>query len=188
MPALEARLSDYVAEVMRFRRALNLTSVDDPDVFFARFIEPSLALLDWMPERGRLLDVGSGMGIPGVPLLLARRGLHGLLVERRRKRAEFLRHLVRTLELDAEVHAEDVERLPPLDADVAVARAVADQERLLTMLRRHLKPGGCAVVPVPMASAPVRIEGWRCEEDRRIMSGRQRVRCYRRMRDQEGFT
>jgi len=189
MPALEAGLDRYVAEVMRFRRALNLTSVDDRRAFMARFIEPSLALLAWVPDRGRLLDLGSGMGIPGVPMLLARSELHGLLVERRRKRAEFLRHLVRTLDLDAEVFAEDIERIPPLAADAAVARAVADQVRLLLMLKRHVRPGGLAVFPVPTASERVRVEGWRCERDRRIMPGqRQRVRVYRRMPDQEGFT
>ena len=65
----------YIDEVMKFRRALNLTSISDPELFHARFIEPSLALSEWLPEEGRMLDIGSGMGVPGIPLLMARPGL-----------------------------------------------------------------------------------------------------------------
>ncbi|MDX8402570.1 MAG: RsmG family class I SAM-dependent methyltransferase, partial [Mariprofundaceae bacterium] len=128
---LEGRIRElgqrWIDEVMRFRRALNLTSVDDPSAFRERFLLPSLAMAAWLPDRGRLLDVGSGMGVPGIPLLIAKPGIFGILVERRLKRAEFLRHLVRTLGLDAEVMADDVNRIPRLEVDVCVARAVADQ-------------------------------------------------------------
>lgn len=79
----------YVSEVMRFRKALNLTSISTSDEFVRRFVLPSLALLDWVPDNGRLLDIGSGMGVPGIPLLLARKGLYGLLVERRKRGLNF---------------------------------------------------------------------------------------------------
>lgn len=151
---------DYCREVLRFRKALNLTSVSDEEEFMLRFVRPSVALAEWMPERGRLLDIGSGMGVPGVPLLISRPGLHGVLVERRKKRAEFLRHLVRVLKLDAEVFDADIEELPSLGVDICVARAVTHVPGLLRMCAQHMNPGGVAVFPVPQTASDADIEGW----------------------------
>lgn len=157
---LESKLKIYVDEVMKFRRALNLTSVDDLELFYARFIAPTLRLKLLLPDQGRLLDVGSGMGVPGVPLLLALPGLMGVLVERRKKRAEFLRHLVRKLSLQAEVYDADVNRLPPLHVDVCVARAVTAESDLLKMFAPHCNPGAIAVLPVPSHAETVAQAGW----------------------------
>ncbi len=176
--------SAYVDEVMKFRRALNLTSVSDPAVFRRRFIEPSLALASFMPEAGRLLDIGSGMGVPGIPLLMACRGLHGVLVERRKKRTEFLRHLIRTLGLDAEAIDADIRALDSLRVDICVARAVTEEGALLRMCAPHMVDGGVAVLPVPSSAMPADINGWRLDGETRIPSGSenadgQLVRCYR---------
>jgi len=80
----------YIAETMKFSRALNLTAIHDAEEFSRRFIGPSVALCNWIPDSGVLLDVGSGMGVPGIPILIRRPGVHGVLVERRKKRAEYL--------------------------------------------------------------------------------------------------
>jgi len=155
------KLDDYCREVLRFRKALNLTSVSDEKEFKLRFVDPSVALAQWMPEGGRLLDIGSGMGVPGVPLLITRPCLHGLLVERRKKRAEFLRHLVRVLKLDAEVFDADINDLPKLEADICVARAVTNVPVLLSMCEPHMRPGGVAVLPVPQSTAAAELFGWK---------------------------
>ncbi|EAU53425.1 16S rRNA (guanine(527)-N(7))-methyltransferase RsmG [Mariprofundus ferrooxydans] len=178
----------YVSEVMRFRKALNLTSISTHDEFVERFILPSLALLDWVPDSGRLLDIGSGMGVPGIPLLLARSGLHGLLVERRKKRAEFLRHIVRTLDLNAEVFDADINHLPSLSADVCVARAVTDERELLTMCNQHVGVSAVAVLPVPATSQAVSVVGWGAYDERTVdvVGSQQLIRCYRH--DKEGST
>jgi len=150
----------YAQEVLKFRKALNLTSIDNEGDFFSRFIEPSLTMTKWMPEEGRLLDIGSGMGVPGVPLLIAKPGLVGVLVERRKKRAEFLRHVVRTLKLNAEVYDADINHLPSLNVDICVARAVTDEGQLLEMCRPHVNQGAVAVLPVPRASNCAHVAGW----------------------------
>ena len=175
MPELEERLAAYAAEVARFARALNLTGARTPEAFLGRLVRPSLALLRWMPEAGTLLDVGSGNGVPGVPLLLARPALSGVLVERRQKRAEFLRHLVRRLGLNARVLAADIEQVPPVGADVFVARAVAEEARLLGWARRHLRAGGRAVLVVPEQKEPPQAKGFRLEADARAEAMRVRV-------------
>jgi len=167
---LEASLELYVAEVLRFSKALNLTSVHNAGEFRSRFIEPSLAMCEIMPEQGRLLDIGSGMGIPGIPVLLARPGLYGLLVERRQKRAEFLRHLKRMLGLQAEIYDEDVRNLLALDADVIVARAVAAPLQLLHMCTRHSRKGTIAVLSVSRGAGRVSVPGWRFMEECRFQS------------------
>jgi len=170
----------YVGEVLRFSAALNLTSVKQPDEFHRRFVAPSLALCRWMPERGRLLDIGSGMGIPGIPILIACRGLHGVLVERRKKRAEFLRHVVRLLGLDAEVYDRDVQQLACLHADVCVARAVTRPETLLSMCSAHANVGARAVFPVADDSMPASLPAWRMEEEHRVGEDvMQKVQIYR---------
>jgi len=171
----------YVSEVLRFRKALNLTSVSDHDEFVRRFISPSLALLKWMPEHGRVLDIGSGMGVPGMPLLLANRGLYGLLVERRKKRAEFLRHIVRSLDLNAEVFDADINHLPCLSADVCVARAVSDERVLLNMCTGHARDSAIAVLPVPVVSRAVSVNGWNSFDESLVdINGTpQLIRCYR---------
>ncbi len=170
----------YVREVLRFSTALNLTSIRDAADFHRRFVMPSLALSHWMPARGRLLDIGSGMGIPGIPLLIACAGLHGILVERRKKRAEFLRHIVRLLALDAEVYDRDVRDLDPLRIDVCVARAVTRPRELLALCTGHANVGARAVFPVADRSEAVSLPGWQLENDQVFDQGVvQRVQIYR---------
>jgi len=151
----------YVDEVLKFRKALNLTSIVDPELFNSRFIQPSLAMGQWVPNSGRMLDIGSGMGVPGIPLLIEKPQLVGVLVERRKKRAEFLRHVVRKLKLQAEVYDADICSLPSLKADVCVARAVTDEQRLLEMCSAHMNHEATAVFPVPLIHHLAHADGWK---------------------------
>lgn len=158
---MKERLELYVHEVLRFRKALNLTSISDKYEFDKRFVQPSIALAEWMPDEGRLLDIGSGMGVPGIPLLIAKPGLQGVLVERRKKRAEFLRHLGRVLGLNVEVYDADVNALPCLGVDVCVARAVTNINGLLEMCSSHVNDHALAVFPVPRGQPVTEdVPGW----------------------------
>jgi len=178
MPADAQR---YIDETLKFSKALNLTAVRDAGEFSRRFIGPSEALCKWLPDHGVLLDVGSGMGVPGVPILLRKPGLHGVLVERRKKRAEFLRHIVRLLGLDAEVHDCDVRDLTGVCADVCVARAVTRPDALLSMVAGKMAPLGRAVLPVPDSLEAFSYPGWVLESvDEVVCQGiRQHIHCYR---------
>ena len=175
-------IARYIAEPMKFSKALNLTAIHDSDEFYRRFIGPSEALCRWMPESGVLLDVGSGMGVPGIPVLINRPGLHGVLVERRKKRAEFLRHIVRLLSLDAEVHDCDMRDLQGVSADVGVARAVTRPDELLPMMAHSMSDSGRVVLPVPDTLAPLSFAGWELEFVDAIESEglKQRIHCYRK--------
>jgi len=173
----------YIVETLKFSKALNLTSVKDAHLFRQRFIEPSLALCKWLPQQGILLDVGSGMGIPGIPILLARSELHGVLVERRKKRAEFLRHIVRTLRLNADVYACDVRDLKGIQASACVARAVTRPETLLNMTAPHMLRNAVAVLPTASEMQAGSVSGWDFEGSEKIALGneQQHIQRYRRM-------
>ena len=176
-------MDQYVAEVLKFRKALNLTSVADVSVFNQKFIRPTLAMAQWVPDGGRMLDIGSGMGVPGVPLLIAKPDLIGVLVERRKKRAEFLRHVSRRLGLKTEIYDEDVNALQSLKVNVCVARAVTDECSLLKMCRTHVSAGAVAVLPIASTHPPAKLDDWVLEHEQSVSIGvngvHQLVRCYR---------
>lgn len=100
------RLARYVETADRWRRAVDLVAGRLPSARLWTLIGDTLAALPYLPREGRLLDVGSGVGIPAIPLLLARPGLYGVLLEPRERRWAFLREVVRDLGLSAEVRRE----------------------------------------------------------------------------------
>ena len=162
---MDDRQRVYCEEVLRFRKVLNLTSVKDASVFFKTFISPSIMLGKWIDDGAVVLDIGSGMGVPGLPLLIHRDDITGVLVERRMKRTEFIRHVIRKMKLRAKAYDADINDLEPLGATVCVARAVSNVKSLIQMCDKHIVPGGKAVLPVPDdAELPI-IGGWLLSED-----------------------
>ncbi len=94
----------------RWGRVCDLTaSLPAHDLVRDHVLE-SLAGVPWVPA-GVVVDVGSGAGFPAIPILLARRDVHGVLVEPRARRWAFLKEVVRELGLDAEVRRGRVEGL-----------------------------------------------------------------------------
>jgi 16S rRNA (guanine527-N7)-methyltransferase len=110
-----------------------------------RHLLNSAVLAEALPELPvglRVLDVGSGAGLPGIPLLLACPGLRMQLVEPLQRRYAFLVETVELLDLPVEVVRARAEELPPEAADVVVARAVAPLARLLALTLPAVRPGG----------------------------------------------
>ncbi len=139
-----ARLADYARLLDRWGRVHNLVKFASAAELVDRHLLDSLAAVANMEEaRGLLVDVGSGGGLPGVPLLVAKPGWRGLLLEPRTKRWAFLREVIRELGLDAEVQAcrfQDAKiTVPP---DVIAARAVGQHDVLLTWAASRLAPAG----------------------------------------------
>jgi 16S rRNA (guanine527-N7)-methyltransferase len=85
--------------LLRWNRKMNLTALRTPPQIISRHFLDSLLLLPHLPETGRLLDLGSGAGFPGLPLKIARPGLSIDLVEATAKKASFLKEAVRRLGL-----------------------------------------------------------------------------------------
>ena len=94
----------------------------------------------------RIVDIGSGAGLPGLPMVIAKPDLHVVLVESLLRRTEFLRMVITELGLDVEVvrgRAEDAEvRRVAGGADAVTSRAVASLDKLTRWSLPLLRPGG----------------------------------------------
>ncbi len=135
------RLAAYVALVEKWQQRVNLISASTlPDIWM-RHIWDSAQLALLVPAgTGRILDVGSGAGFPGLVLAaLCDAELH--LVESDQKKAVFLQTVIRETGVRAVVHNRRIESLPPIGADIVTARALASLERLLELLEAQLVPG-----------------------------------------------
>lgn len=125
------RLLDYVALLMRWNAAYNLTAVRDAPAIVTRHLLDSLTLAPHV-TGARLADIGSGAGLPGIPLALSRPFEHVLLVDSNGKKARFLREAVRHLGLaNTEVAESRVEAMTG-EFDCITARAFATLADMLT--------------------------------------------------------
>jgi len=134
-----SELDSFLNEIEHANRKFNLYSRklarDDLKVLTAEALIP--VELGWITkETGPIVDIGSGWGIPAVPLLLSGLDLHLTLLERSQKKADFLFLLLRRLQLDAEVITGEIKNLESKRKYAAVTiRGVAVNEKL----RRDLK-------------------------------------------------
>lgn len=170
--ALAVPLLDYLALLARWNRAYNLTAVREPQAMVARHLLDSLAMhaavAPLAARGGALADLGTGPGLPGIPLAIALPGLRVTLVESNGKKARFLREAVRTLRLGnasvVEARIEAVDR--PGTFDAITARALATLPKILELGGHLLAPAGRllamkGVVPdEEIASLP---PGWQVE-------------------------
>lgn len=170
--ALAPRLLAYLSLLARWNRTYNLTAVRDPRAMVARHLLDSLAmhaaLAPLAARGGSLADLGTGPGLPGIPLAIAFPALQVALVESNGKKARFLREAVRTLELR---NARVVEaRIEAVDAaggfDAITARALAKLPRILELGGHLLPPGGRLLAMkglVPDDEIAALPPGWRVE-------------------------
>jgi len=97
---LAAPLLEYLRLLHHWNRSYNLTAIRDPQAMVARHLLDSLSLVPFVEPVRTLADLGTGPGLPGIPLALALPGLQVTLVESNGKKARFLREVVRVLALD----------------------------------------------------------------------------------------
>jgi 16S rRNA (guanine527-N7)-methyltransferase len=161
-------LSGYAELIRKWADRLDLVAPGDLDRLEERHIADSLRLaplVDDLPA-GPCADVGSGAGLPGIPLAIVRPGRRWRLIEPRRRRAGFLEEAVRVLELDCEVvvaSAREAATDPRLARAHALVtgRAVAPPEDAFGLLMPLTAPGGAAAVFVgEVASLPPESEEW----------------------------
>ncbi|MFN0114844.1 MAG: 16S rRNA (guanine(527)-N(7))-methyltransferase RsmG [Paracoccaceae bacterium] len=146
------RLGTLVETVIRWQPAINLISPGSVPDIWSRHVLDSAQLLNLAPPAAqRWADLGSGAGFPGLVCAICAQGAGRAtdfhLVESDRRKAAFLNTAARATGVAVTVHPDRAESRPPLGADVVSARALAPLDRLLGLARRHLAPGGRAILP-----------------------------------------
>ncbi|HEY2397307.1 MAG TPA: 16S rRNA (guanine(527)-N(7))-methyltransferase RsmG [Rudaea sp.] len=134
-------LLDYVELLARWNSAYNLTAVRDPLAMVTSHLLDSLAVAHLV--RGeRLVDVGSGAGLPGIPLAITATELQVTLIDANGKKTRFLREAVRSLALDnVRIEAQRVESVHG-QFDTVIARAFASLPDMLRLAGHLLAPDG----------------------------------------------
>ncbi|MCC6493973.1 MAG: 16S rRNA (guanine(527)-N(7))-methyltransferase RsmG [Pirellulales bacterium] len=131
-------LDRYRRALWRWNEKLNLTRHTTLDKFVDRDVADSLELARQIPQARRVLDIGSGGGVPGVVMAICRLDLRMTLCESTQKKARVLQSIVDELALPVEVFAVRAEELLELRTfDALVARAVAPTWKILSWLAGH---------------------------------------------------
>jgi 16S rRNA (guanine527-N7)-methyltransferase len=144
--ATQARLLSYLALLEKWNRTHNLTSVRDAVRMVSQHLLDSLAVLPHVPSPNgmRLVDVGSGGGLPGIPLAISRRHWHVALLDSNQKKSAFLRQAVAELGLlNAEVvmkRAETYDAAKPFD--VAISRGLSKLAQFVKLAAPMVAVGG----------------------------------------------
>lgn len=156
------RLGDYLGRLMAMNEVVNLVSRVDPANAWDRHILDSLTLVPLLhvQDGGRLLDVGSGGGLPGIPLAIARPDLAVTLLDATQKKVRFLEAVARAMQLtNVATFAGRAELLRPQELggrfDVVTARAVTKLAALVALTAPFLEVGGRLLL----------IKGQRAEEE-----------------------
>lgn len=141
--ALSAPLLDYLALLARWNGTYNLTAVRDPAKMVTLHLLDSLAMHGHL-QPGALADLGTGPGLPGIPLALARPDVQVTLVESNGKKTRFLREVVRTLGIaNARVLESRAEAVAEPGAYRQItARALATLDGILAVGGHLLAPDG----------------------------------------------
>jgi 16S rRNA (guanine527-N7)-methyltransferase len=182
--ALCAQIRNYIELLARWNETLSLTTVTDPaEILRFHFGESIFALTSGLIQNGRLADVGSGGGFPGLPIYLARPSMSVTLVESNMRKCVFLREVARKLGVERGVRVwqgrmETFEAVESSPFDYVTARAVGEFAGILAFARTNLALGGRVVLwvgeedaqKIPMDYA----SGWKWSEPVRIPQSERR--------------
>jgi 16S rRNA (guanine527-N7)-methyltransferase len=145
-PAQTQHLLVFADLLIRWNQKINLTGARSAADLVADHYPDAFALARRLDRPARVLDVGSGGGLPALPLALLRPGLTVVLCEPIAKKVSFLRTAVRELDLTGRVQVEQL-RAEELIArgvrfDAVASRATFEPEAWLTVGRQLVRPGG----------------------------------------------
>lgn len=133
--------------LQKWNSRINLVAPKSLPDFWQRHALDSAQAVSFIPETAKtIVDFGSGAGFPGVAIALQSKhaGLDQTvhLIESAGKKASFLKSVSRETRINTVVHADRIEALPRIEADVITARAFAPLHRLLPLAWIHLTAGG----------------------------------------------
>ncbi len=136
------QLLAYHAMLVKWNKAYNLTAVRDPAAMIGRHLVDSLSVLPWI-GKGRILDVGSGPGLPGIPLAICRPDLQVTTLDSNGKKTRFQVQVKAELGLDnLQVINGRVEAVDEPPFDMVISRAFASLQDMLDLSGHLCAPEG----------------------------------------------
>jgi 16S rRNA (guanine527-N7)-methyltransferase len=138
----------FLEGLWAWNRSINLTGIAKKREMLIKLLLEPLAAIPYLPSGGTLLDVGSGAGIPGLPLKIARPEYEVHLLEAKAKKVSFLKDMIRKVGVKGikayRGRAEKSDDLPALfhGYDIVTARALAPLTKTIGICSPHIRPGG----------------------------------------------
>ena len=179
-PALLESIVTYIELLLRWNRKLNLTAITDPREIVTRNFAESFLASRWLSQQeGRLCDVGSGAGFPGLALKLVLPRWQVILIEPSHKKSAFLAEAVRTLGLRG-VQVENCRweesKVAESAVDSITSRALGSYPELAEWARGRLRPGGRLILWLGATDAAElsKLTGWQWEQEP-VPGSRERV-------------
>ena len=155
----------YLKLLQKWQKSQRLIGSDNPEWIVENLFLDSLLFLKLLPLRAAsLADVGSGAGVPGIPIKLVRPAVRLVLIESRAKRASFLSAVIRELGLrDVDLVSQRVEEYAaqrPRSCDAAVMRCAGGFSSLARAAEPLVVPGGLVVASGPPKRKPLDVGAW----------------------------
>ena len=151
-PDARDKLMAYITLLVKWNATYNLTAIREPERMLTHHVLDGLAVLPHLPDVAarpdlRVLDVGSGGGVPAIPLAIARPQWHIVALDSNHKKGAFLQQAVNEIPLpNAEAVVARVEDyVPSAPFDIVISRAFSDLETFVASSARHLAPQGLLV-------------------------------------------
>jgi len=141
----------YLAELKKWNRAYSLTALKtEEDIVIKHFLDSALYLRAIPRNALKLADIGTGAGFPGIPIKIIRPHIEMNLIESSRKKAAFLRHILRSIGLDSievlEGRIEDLGKEHERNHDIIVSRATFNIKEFLDIACPYLKEDGMLII------------------------------------------
>jgi 16S rRNA (guanine527-N7)-methyltransferase len=143
--------STYATELIKWTKKINITTITNPIEIASNHFLDSLVPAQFIPAGSAMLDIGSGGGFPGIPLKVLLPELSVTLIDGSRKKVNFLKHVIRTLELDSiealHIRAEDLAVDPGYMRrfDVIISRALSSLDLFVRLALPLLADGGIII-------------------------------------------
>jgi 16S rRNA (guanine527-N7)-methyltransferase len=155
----------YLALLVKWQRAHRLVGSADPMWIVEHLFLDSLLFLKLLPATvGSLADLGSGAGLPGLPIKITRRDVETTLIESRRRRAMFLTSVVRAIQLEGvrvvEGRVESLAHELEGRFDVVVMRCAGDPDAMIPLAATLLSPRGIVIASGPPRPRTISMGEW----------------------------
>ena len=146
-----APLKEFTSKLLTWNQSINLIAGSTEEDLWERHIVDSAQLLKTLPESGKILDLGSGGGLPALVIGIITKysglPLHIDMIEKDARKCAFLKHVVLHFDLSANVYNQSINQVKPTPYDAVTSRALADLEALIGFAEPRIKKGGYCVFP-----------------------------------------